>query len=186
MNTENTKKIRNILLLSILLMTPLFAQQEDSKNTLNGIQFGGGVAASYMTFFTYENVSYKLSLPEENIAFDFGVLFFENYLFDPYFYYCPFVQIDIGKHYYFGAGFLNSISGVEDNLHTFLVKTGALVGNWEMGKGTGNIDIGIEISPTRYFDPYCKYPGSEILQSWKSYFVNLFKINLGFNYYLPF
>lgn len=185
MNLNMNKQIRNIFLVSLILIAPLFAQQKEANKSMTGLRFDAGVTASYMTFFTYENISYNISFPEDTIGFDFGIQFLENYLFDPYFYYCPFVQVDIGKIYYVGLGCLCSVSTLEDNIFLPFGKAGFLVGNWDIGKGKGNINIGLEVSPTRFFDPYCKYPGSGILESWKATIVNLFKLTIGFDYYLP-
>lgn len=182
MNTEQTiKRIYVFAAVLFLVFTPLCAE----KNIKQGMNFNGGLTASYMTFFTYENIGYKIGFYESQIEIEGGVRLLENFLFDPYFYYCPYIQI-YAENFYLGAGFLSSVSGVEDNLHTYLVRLGWLVGNWQMGKGTGNMDIGVEISPTIFFDPYCKYPGSGILEVGKSTVANMIKLNVGFNYYLPF
>lgn len=175
-------KIRNFLIISLVFLAPLAAESNESQT---GLTFNAGFTGSYMTFFTYENIGYVYYPAEWENGIEIGVRLLENYLFDPYFYYCPYLQIDT-RAGYVGLGLLNSVSALEDNIHKMFLRLGLYVGEFKIANGLGKIDVGLEISPTIFFDPYCKYPGSTILSSRKAAFVNQFKINMGFSYWLPF
>lgn len=175
----NMKKLF-ILIVLMCLACPFFAE-----GTKKGLNVNAGVTGSYMTFFTYENIAFRQATDNKmGFGYEVGLRLMENYMFDPYLYYAPYVQFTT-NWFYIGLGYFWTISFQNDETEALYFRTGATVLPFELGGGEARIDIGIELSPTVYFDPYCKYPGSSILDDTKARRANRTKLSVGLNWFLP-
>lgn len=174
------KKVCAVFIILFCLGFSVFAS-EGKK----GLCVSGGATGSYMTFFTYENIAFRQAFNNRmGFGYEVGIRLMENYLFDPYLYYCPYIQWD-SNWFYLGAGYFFPVSFANDETKGALLRIGATVLPFELGGGEARIDIGFEFSQTAYFDPYCKYPGSKILKENKARFANAIKLCVGLNWFLP-
>ncbi|MCR5217283.1 hypothetical protein [Treponema sp.] len=147
-----------------------------------GFRAEAGVDFSFVNVYTYEDLSFKIE-SDERIGVEAGVRLMENYAFVPHLYTNPFIQFDV-KNWYLGGGLMlpSDMQGTSDLL--WFVRTGFMVGNWQMGRGTGAIDIGFELSPTIYKDD-SEDDGGAIIASVFGTIFNIPKLNIGFSYYFP-
>lgn len=147
-----------------------------------GLNFNAGIDTSIINLYLYQNVTFKIQ-SEEKTGAEVGLRVLENASFSPHFYFNPFIQFDL-SHWYVGGGLmLPSNMASSDDLLWF-VRTGVLFGNWDMGSGKGDIDIGLELSPTIYIDEDAKDLGGALASIFGTIF-NLVKLNVGFTWYLP-
>lgn len=79
--------------------------------------------------------------------------------------------------------FNNSMDSIDET--SWFVRTGATFGNWSIGPGIGNIDIGLELSPTIFTDSSEEDALASIFISLFGSVINTFKLNVGFDWYLP-
>lgn len=174
------KKICSILIILACLSGSLFAESE------KGLDINAGFTASYMTFFTFENFGFRQTFDNKiGTGYEVGLRIMENYMFDPYIYYCPYAEF-VTDWFYVGLGYFWTISFENDETNNLFFRAGATFIPFELGGGEARVDVGFEISPTAYFDPYCKYPGSTILDDKKARLANRTKISVGLNWFLPF
>lgn len=149
-----------------------------------GINFNAGLDASLINIYPYENITFKIEA-DNSVGVEAGVRLLENFGFVPHFYANPYIQFDAG-HWYLGGGLMFPTDWSPDDELLWFVRTGFLFGNWDIGRGKGNIDLGLELSPTVYIvDDAEDQLGSAIGSVFLTLF-NIFKVNLGFSWYLPF
>ncbi len=170
------KKLTVAALFAAVLSLPAFSFDY-------GINFNAGLDASLINIYPYENITFKIET-DSSIGFEAGVRFLENFSFVPHFYTNPYIQFDAG-HWYLGGGLMFPSDWSADDELLWFARTGFLVGNWDIGRGKGNIDIGLEISPTVYIVDESEDDLGNAFGTLFGTLFNIFKVNLGFSWYLP-
>ncbi|MBB5218767.1 hypothetical protein HNP77_001136 [Treponema rectale] len=147
-----------------------------------GFRAEAGVDVSLMNFYTYEDVSFKIQ-SDNRVGFEAGVRLMENYRYVPHLYTNPFIQLDV-KNWYLGGGLMLPSTLQDSSDILWFARTGVMVGNWNIGRGTAAIDIGFEISPTVYIADTDDGLG-DVLGTFFGTLFNIPKLNIGFSYYFP-
>ena len=170
------KKLTVTALLAAVLSLPAFSFDY-------GINLNAGLAQSWINSYPYQNVTFKIET-DSSLGVEAGMRFLENFSFVPHFYANPYIQLDAG-HWYIGGGLMFPSDWSSDDEFLWFARTGFLVGNWDIGPGKGNIDFGLELSPTVYIVEDAENQlGNAIGTAFLTLF-NIFKVNLGFSWYLP-
>ena len=159
----------------ILTLTPLAAIDF-------GVNFNAGVRSSLINPYVYENITFRAEF-NDTFGAEIGVDMMENFLFSPYFYFAPTISLYAGGFYIAGGVLfhtrMNSISDVLP-----YGELGWRLGDWQMGPGIGNVDIGINISPTIALTDTGNAAGDALGSIFATLF-NIFKLKVGFSWYLP-
>lgn len=151
----------------------------------HGPVFGTSLSGSIKPFAN-ESVGYKLQW--DNFALDMGLKVEENLICnpqEPIVYLAPTINLYFGgdsAKYYLGGG-LFFLPTAEMQMLGY-VRTGCEFGNWQWGPGIGNMDIGIELSPT-VFIPESENAWGTFVGTLVGTFLNFFKLEVGVTYMLP-
>lgn len=147
-----------------------------------GINMDAGIRQSLVNTYIYENFTFRAEF-NDTFGMEAGVDVLENFVFAPHFYFCPMLRL-YASHFYIngGAMFFTTMSSLSDIL--FYGGLGFTFGNWQMGPGIGNVDLGLEISPTLGIIE-SEDQGAAALGSVFATIFNIFKIKAGFSWYLP-
>ena len=145
-----------------------------------GVNFNAGIKQSVVNTFLYQDVTFRLEFNDKCGA-DIGLEMMENFQCEPYFYLAPMLSLYAG-HAYLGGGIFvypDFYDGIP-----FFAELGGTFGNWQIGPGVGNIDIGFNVSTT----VFTSNTGGGLGDALASIFgtlLNLPKLKIGFEWYLP-
>ena len=159
----------------IITLTPLTALDI-------GVNFNAGVRPSIVNVYVYEDVAFR-TVFDDTFGAEFGVDLMENFVFAPYFYFNPYISLYFDGFYITGGALFHTrLNSIEDVLPWGEV--GWRFGDWQMGPGIGNIDVGLNFSPTIALSE----TGDELGDALGSIFATIFnviKLKVGFSWYLP-
>ena len=145
-----------------------------------GVNFNAGIKQSVVNTFLYQDVTFRLEFNDKCGA-DIGVDMMENFQCAPYFYIAPMLSLYAGHAYLSGGIFL--YPDFYDEI-PFFAEIGGTFGNWQIGPGIGNIDVGFNISTTVYTSNTGDGLGDALASIFGTLF-NIPKLKIGFEWYLP-
>ncbi len=164
-----------ISILLILVITPAAALDF-------GVNFNAGVRPSMINVYTYQNVAFRMEFTE-SFGMEAGLDVMENYVYSPYFYFSPMLSLYFEGFYLAGGATFNSAM-TSPSETAFYFETGFRFGDWQLGPGIGNVDVGFNFSPTVY-NADTGDGVSDMISSVFGTIFNLFKLKIGFSWYLP-
>ena len=174
------KKFCLTLLVLGLFAAPLAAYEQ-------GITLNGGVEVSIVARpFLYEEAAYKFA-SDEGFGFSVGLRVTEDLFFPSdvkFLYLCPYLQIDLSNYYLAGGVTVNSGTIGTDAPLPF-IKTGVVFGDFDWGKGKGNVDIGVDFMTTMLWDIIDEGGWDAAVGSFVSIF-NWCHLYVGVTWFLPF
>lgn len=147
-----------------------------------GVNFNAGVKQSFVNTYVYQDITFRFAF-NDTFGAELGANLLESFVLSPHFYYAPMLRLYI-SHFYIDGGliFYPDMKDAGDML--FFAGLGCTFGDWQLGPGIGNIDIGIECSPTPGIVA-SEDPGAAAVGSVFVTLFNIFKLKLGFSWYLP-
>ncbi len=158
-------------ILIVFLLAPATAMDK-------GFNFDAGVKQSLVSTYVFQNITFRAEF-NDTFGCEIGIDLLENFLYAPYFYLCPMMRL-YASHFYINGGAMLSPSA--DGI-LFCGGLGFTFGSWEMGPGIGNVDLGLEISPT--LGMIDSDDAGAALGSIFITLFNIFKLKAGFSWYLP-
>ncbi|MCR4714670.1 MAG: hypothetical protein K5751_09900 [Treponemataceae bacterium] len=169
------KRVVLIAIIFVLAFTPIAA--------LNyGVNFNVGAKQSIVNTYVYQEATFRLAF-NDIFGVELGVNLLESFALAPHFFYSPTLRL-YASHFYIDGGLMFYPTMKDAGDMTFFVGLGGTFGNWQIGPGIGNMDIGLECSPTPGIvedDDQGKAAVGSVFMT----LFNIFKLKAGFSWYLP-
>jgi hypothetical protein len=154
-----------------------------------GAVFGAGLDTSLVHPYIYESAAVQMKV-NDMFKVDVGLRVLDDFFKEgdgPLFFFMPTINITVW-HIYLGGGLCMSGKTNYGYDIIYQLRLGTTFGNWEWGKGYGGMDIGFELSPTVVTvaqDEDTNAAGAAIGSIFLTLF-NMFKMNIGVTWYVPF
>lgn len=161
------------VVLIAFLSIPSFSMQK-------GLTLGGGVDIFIPGAMPYETIGFQIT-NDNGFGAEFDLKILENFVGSKNIYFEPNINL-ITNNFYFGIGYL-FIPGINPFTSPFITgRTGYIFNGFNVGSGTGKINLGAEYSPTFIYIDDAENEGGGIIASALLSILSSFKIEVGFTW----
>ncbi|MBO4507242.1 MAG: hypothetical protein J5747_01230 [Spirochaetaceae bacterium] len=147
-----------------------------------GVNFNAGVRPSMVNVYLYEDVAFRMEF-NDTFGAEVGVDLMENFAFAPYLYFSPYISFYADGFYLTGGVLFHTRMNSIEDVYPW-GEVGWRFGDWQMGPGIGNVDVGVNISPTIALAETGDDLGDALGSIFATIF-NMLKLKVGFSWYLP-